>query len=165
LVRSERFEEFYERVYPRVSAALMLAWSNQELAADATDEAFVRAYAAWDRVGRMASPDGWVFRVALNIAKKQARRDSTRLQAERRAAALAATGDRLGAGIELAELLAVLPPRQRIAVILRHVADLREQDIAEAMGVRRGTVASLLTTAHRRLRQLPQTRTDTAGTL
>ena len=55
MVRSERFEEFYERVYPRVSAALMLAWSNQELAADATDEAFVRAYAAWDRVGRMAS--------------------------------------------------------------------------------------------------------------
>ena len=141
MVRSERFEEFYERVYPRVSAALVLAWSNRELAADATDEAFVRAYAAWDRVSRMASPDGWVFRVALNLAKKQAKRDSTRLQAERRAAALASTGDRMGAGIDLAELLAVLPPRQRIAVILRHVADLREQEIAEAMRPTRSQAA------------------------
>jgi RNA polymerase sigma factor (sigma-70 family) len=153
----EGFDEFYGRVYPRVSAALVLSWSDPDLAADATDEAFVRAFASWERVSRMRSPAGWVFKVALNVARRQARRNQRRRQAEERAAAVPHVPDMPpGAVTELKELLAVLPPRQRVAVILRHVGDLREADIAQAMGIRRGTVASLLTAAHRRLRNRDQ---------
>jgi RNA polymerase sigma factor (sigma-70 family) len=165
----ERFDQFYQRVYPRVSAALVVGWSDRDLAADAADEAFVRAYASWDRVSRMSSPDGWVFKVALNLARRQWRRDRRRRQAERNSVTLTTSpapprgyDGGPGSRVELAERVKDLPERQRMAVILRHVADLREDDIAEAMGIRRGTVASLLTTAHRSLRRAEQACAETS---
>jgi DNA-directed RNA polymerase specialized sigma24 family protein len=53
--------------------------------------------------------------------------------------------------IELWEVVRALPDRQRTAIVLRYVADLSEADIAIAMKVRRGTVASTLTQARARL--------------
>jgi RNA polymerase sigma-70 factor, ECF subfamily len=147
----DSFDAFYASTHPRISASLALAWSDRDLAVEATDEAFVRAYAAWDRVGQMASPDGWVFRVALNAGRRQARRDRSRRDAERRATSRDEVVT-MSSRFDFADQIAVLPPRQRLAIILRYVADLAEEDIARAMGVRRGTVASLLTQAHRRLR-------------
>jgi RNA polymerase sigma-70 factor (ECF subfamily) len=47
-----------------------------------------------------------------------------------------------------------LPDRQRLAVVLRYIADLTEADIALVMGVTRGTVASSLATARARLNGL-----------
>ncbi len=55
------------------------------------------------------------------------------------------------------ELVRDLPERQRQAVVLRYLADLDERDIAEAMGVTRGTVSSTLFDARRRLAQLLET--------
>lgn len=45
------------------------------------------------------------------------------------------------------ELVAALPERQRIAVVLRYVGDLDEREISDAMGVTRGTVSSTLSAA------------------
>ncbi|MHB1928122.1 MAG: sigma factor-like helix-turn-helix DNA-binding protein [Acidimicrobiales bacterium] len=53
--------------------------------------------------------------------------------------------------IELWELVASLAARQRQAVVLRYVADLDEETMAEVMRVSRSTVSSSLTTARRRL--------------
>lgn len=50
------------------------------------------------------------------------------------------------------QLLATLPPRQREAVVLRHLADLRLADIARAQGVTTGTVKASLHAAYRHLR-------------
>ena len=47
--------------------------------------------------------------------------------------------------------LAALPERARTAMALRYVADLPEADVARLMGVTRGTVASTLSAARRRL--------------
>jgi DNA-directed RNA polymerase specialized sigma24 family protein len=52
---------------------------------------------------------------------------------------------------EVWDLVRALPERQRIAVVLRYVADLTEPDIAIAMGIARGTVASTLAAARARL--------------
>ncbi len=52
---------------------------------------------------------------------------------------------------EVWEAVRALPVRQRTAVVLRYVADLPEAAIAEAMGVRRGTVASNLADGRRSL--------------
>jgi DNA-directed RNA polymerase specialized sigma24 family protein len=49
-----------------------------------------------------------------------------------------------------------LPRRQRQAIVLRYVGDLAEHDIATVMGVHRGTVASTLAKAHRRLASLTE---------
>lgn len=51
----------------------------------------------------------------------------------------------------MADVLAALPYRQRAAVVLRYYEDRPEADIAELLGVRPGTVKSLL---HRGLAHL-----------
>ena len=55
---------------------------------------------------------------------------------------------------EVWELVRALPERQRVAVVLRYVADLTEPDIAIAMGIARGTVASTLAAARERLAEI-----------
>jgi DNA-directed RNA polymerase specialized sigma24 family protein len=45
-------------------------------------------------------------------------------------------------------LVADLAPRQRTAVLLRHVGQFTEQEIAVVMGIARGTVSSTLRVAY-----------------
>ena len=54
---------------------------------------------------------------------------------------------------ELGDALAALPAKRRAAVVLRYYAGLSEREIAEVLGVRPGTVKSML---HRALAQLRQ---------
>ena len=42
---------------------------DRDVAADAADEAMVRAYERWDRVSRMSSPSSWATQVALNVVR------------------------------------------------------------------------------------------------
>ncbi len=52
--------------------------------------------------------------------------------------------------------MASLPPRQRLAMALRYVHDLKEADVAAALGCRSGTAAALLSRARETLRRDPQ---------
>lgn len=52
---------------------------------------------------------------------------------------------------QLWRAVARLAPRARTAVALRYVADLPEAEIAEIMGVARGTVAATLSSARKQL--------------
>ena len=52
---------------------------------------------------------------------------------------------------EIWELVATLPQRQRQVVVLRHVGNLKELEIAEALDISRSTVSTTLRDAHGRL--------------
>lgn len=54
----------------------------------------------------------------------------------------------------LVQALAELPPRQRAAVVLRHVEDLAEREVATIMGCSVGTVKSQTHAGLARLRTL-----------
>jgi len=144
------FEGWYRREHPRLIGSLAALSGRDDLAAEAADEAFARALARWPRVSKMASPGGWTYRVALNELRRRMRRSSTERQAL----------DRLDAPVDVEDrpidddvwrAVRALPDRQRTAIVLRYVADLPEVDIAEAMHVSRGTVASNLSDARRSL--------------
>ncbi len=146
------FADWYAAERPRVLAALTALSGRSDAAAEATDEAFARAYARWDRVARMDAPGGWTYRVALNVLRKTMRRSAR--GGELHAAAVGGNGvvaSAEPADDELWLLVRALPPRQRTAIVLRYVADQSEVAIAAAMGVRRSTVASTLTQARARL--------------
>jgi RNA polymerase sigma-70 factor (ECF subfamily) len=132
---------------------IAVAFEGGDLAQEVTAEAFARAWADWDRVSAMTSPGGWVYRVAVNLMQSRLRR----AQLERRLARRAptpATSPPPGLPDEaLWGAVRALAPRARIAIALRYVADLPEADVAIAMGVSRGTVASTLSTARHRLAQ------------
>lgn len=143
------FEEWYLRTHPRLVTSLVVFAGDVDVGRDAADETAVRALERWSRVGAMESPDGWAFRTGYNIVKRRARR----VQLERRLLRrIAPTPPVDGPTGELWAVVAGLPPRQRTAVVLRHVAQLTEPEIAEVMRVSRGTVSSTLRAAHRNLR-------------
>jgi RNA polymerase sigma factor (sigma-70 family) len=144
----EGFEAFYRAHHGRLVASLLLTTGDADVSRDAVDEAFTRALARWDHVGAMASPTGWTYRVALNVARRHFRRR----QLEDRLLARRRQETELPPGVDHArELVAGLPPRQRTAVVLRYVADLTEPEIAKAMGIRRSTVSATLAAARARL--------------
>jgi RNA polymerase sigma-70 factor (ECF subfamily) len=140
------FEAWYLREHPKVVAALTWVSGDPHLAAEATDEAFARAYADWRKVGQMASPGGWVYRVALNVVRRRMRRAALERRTLEPPADVAEVVDR-----EIWAVVQQLPERQRVAVVLRYLLDLPEQEVATAMGISRGTVASALSSARRRL--------------
>ncbi len=140
------FSAWYESEHPRVLGVLCALSGELDVAREATDEAFVRAFARWGRVRKMESPGGWTYRVALNELRRSLRRRGRERSVSSDAPRLVPVTD-----ADLWDLVRRLPERQRLAVVLRYVADLPEQTIADVMGITRSTVASTLTQARDRL--------------
>lgn len=142
------FDGWYAEQRPRVYVAMLALSGNADLAADVTDEAFTRAVSHWKRVATMESPGAWTHHVALNVLRRRLRR---RAMEARLLPRLVERGREPMPSGELWDLVRLLPERQRTAVVMRYVADLTEPDIAIAMGIARGTVASTLAAARDRL--------------
>lgn len=140
------FSTWYESEHPKVLGVLCALSGELDVAREATDEAFVRAYARWSRVRRMASPGGWTYRVALNELRRALRK-----RARERSVVATGASSVPATDPELWDLVRRLPQRQRTAIVLRYVADLPEQAIADVMGITRSTAASTLTQARDRL--------------
>jgi DNA-directed RNA polymerase specialized sigma24 family protein len=150
------FETWYEKEHPRLVATLILVLGDVDLARESVDEACARVLARWPRVARMDSPGGYAYRVALNDARRRARRAGLEARLLARHPVESVVPPPADGAWDLVRNLA---PRQRTAVVLRYVADLTEADIARAMGVSRGTVSSTLIDARRRIaRQLESDR-------
>jgi RNA polymerase sigma-70 factor, ECF subfamily len=150
------FETWYSEAHPRLVGAMCWITGDVELARDAVDEACVRALSHWKRVRQMESPRGWTYQVALNVWRRTQRRSVLERKLLRRALPV----DHVVAGPagEAWELVRELSRRERTAVALRHVGDLTEAQIGEAMGIRRSTVSVLLSRAYAKLE--PRLRDD-----
>jgi RNA polymerase sigma factor (sigma-70 family) len=144
----ESFATWYKNEYPALVRLLTLVIGDAEEAIEATSEAFAIALRRWDHVSQMASPTGWAYTVALNIARTSFRRLRIEsLMWLRRSAPPPVHSDDL----EVWDAVQRLPLRQRTAVALHYLSDLPQRDVAAAMGVTEGTVAATLHEARRRL--------------
>ena len=146
-----------ERVYRgrygsflRVAVAIV---HNEPLAEEAVHDAFVRALRHRRDFGGRGSLEAWLWRIVVNEAR---RRRAAALKSEPPLAAahdpVRATNGRRDGGV-VAALVAALPERQRLALFLRYYADLDYESIADALGVKPGTVAATLHAAHAALRR------------
>ena len=142
------FEGWYRGAYPRLFTAMVGVCGDRDVAAEVADEAFLRAWSRWERVCAMDAPEGWTYRVALNLLRTQLRR---RRVERRLLPRMLRRADVDAPGGEVWELVRMLPPRQRVAIVLRYVGDLDEQHIVQAMSITRGTVASTLAAARQTL--------------
>ena len=145
------FETWYLGNHARLVASLLLITGDLDITRDAVDEACTRAFARWERVQRLDSPGGWAFRVALNTVRRRQRRAAMERRLLARRPPVAELPEPAG---EVWELVRGLPLRQRTAVVLRYVADLTQTQIADAMGITRSTVSSLLADAHANITKL-----------
>lgn len=135
---------FCRRVQPRLIGLLSLYCGDREVAEEMTQETLARVWADRRKVSRMANPDGWAYKSALNLARSHFRRRA----AERRARQRLSPGrPRLPAdeadAMDVRRAVAGLPHRQRAAVVLRYYADLPVSEAAQLMGCAEGTVRAL----------------------
>ncbi len=147
------FEDFYREHRVRLVRALLLLTGQPAEAEDLAQEALSRVYERWDRVSAMDSPEGYLYRTALNLNRKRVRRLAVRA---RRAIALRASERDDPASIEdrLAVLAAVatLPRGQREALVLVEWLGLETKEAAEVLGIQAVSVRSRLMDARRNLR-------------
>jgi DNA-directed RNA polymerase specialized sigma24 family protein len=147
------FAEWYAASYARVQRAVTMAVGDAGVGEEATAEAYARALMHWRTVQHAHRPEAWVYRTALNYVRSRLRR----AQLERRWLARQKMGSHPPPPeppTALWAAVAQLAPRARTAVALRYIADLSEAEVAEAMGISRGTVAATLSKARTRLGEL-----------
>lgn len=140
-------EDLYRRQYRRFLRVAVAVVGSQDAAADAVQEAFARALRERHTLRSDDALAAWVWRMVMNAAIDQQRRTKREVSAD--APETAAEPDELA---DLRHAVAALPDRQRHTLFLRHYADLSYEEIAEVLGVARGTVAAALHAAHETLR-------------
>jgi RNA polymerase sigma factor (sigma-70 family) len=143
------FEELCELSYGKVANAAYLILGDRQEALDVAQETFSRALEHWAEVGSMQNPQGWLYRVAVNLSLS-IRRRAVRWARERMV-------DRGMADPEpkdpaLARALSRLTPAQRTVVVLRFYSDLSVADTALVLAKRPGTIRALTAQAITRLR-------------
>jgi len=159
-------EMLFRTHYARLVRALTLVSGSRELAADAVQEAFVKAHLHWWRIKRYDDPVAWIRRVAINrlrdVHRRSAREDSAvaRLvaQADATISSIGNPGDAGAASsggfidVQMRELVAGLPRQQRLAVTLFYVEELTVAEVARAMSISLGAVKFHLHQGRERLR-------------
>jgi len=153
------FEAFFASNHESVVRALSLALADRGRAEDGAQEAFAKAYRHWRRVSMMERPVAWVYVVALNGARRELKRDLAAPSPDLSVSAPDLAGT-VTAQMSVREALAALAPRQRVAIVLRYLADLQVAEVASAMGCSVGTAKATLHTALARLRVQLEPETD-----
>jgi RNA polymerase sigma-70 factor (ECF subfamily) len=154
------FDDTFRRCFGPMVRSLAVAIGDREVAQDCVQDAFMRAFVRWRRVSRLEDPVGWIRHVAVNRTRDHFRsleRGGRALGRLRTQQPLTTEAPREPS--ELAALLAVLPPQQRIAAALFYIEDLSVAEVADAMKLSDGAVKYHLHAARASLRGALETRT------
>ncbi|HRW36140.1 MAG: sigma-70 family RNA polymerase sigma factor [Acidimicrobiales bacterium] len=147
---ADGFEPWYAEAYPRLVTALALVAGDRDEAEEAAAEAITRCLERWGTPQQPRDPSAWTYTVGLNLLRRRWRR--RRREADHLASLPPIRPVETDApALELWRAVAALPRGERTAVVLRYVGGLGEKEVAEAMDVTEGTVASSLSRARRKL--------------
>lgn len=142
------FERYRDRVF---SIALTFLKGERASAQDVTQEVFVRVFRAAGSFRQDARLSTWLYRIAVNVCMDELRRRRRLLLFGDLPPAIhpvVPAAEPAEPDVDVARAVSRLSPRLRIAVLLRYFEDLSYEEIAHALGVTSGTVASRLNRAH-----------------
>lgn len=146
------YDEHHQRLY---RIAVLLCHGRTHMAEDAVAETFIKVYQAW-AAGGIEDFSAYARRALVNHITGQGRREqvATRyLTRHSKADGIQdAAENRVVDTAQTFELLGLLPPRQRAAIVLRFYEDLPYDQIASELGVSVGTVKAQVSTGLQRLR-------------
>jgi RNA polymerase sigma-70 factor (ECF subfamily) len=131
---------------------------DAELAEEAAQEAFIRAWTNLPRYKPRSPFRNWLYRIATNVAVDALRSQKETVDvesvdvpdAESGPEALTEVRER---GERVRQAVLALPPASRAVVVLREYEDLSYKEIADTLGIPIGTVMSRLNYARSLLRQ------------
>jgi RNA polymerase sigma-70 factor (sigma-E family) len=156
------FAQFVESSTDSLLGTAFLLTRDRQAAEELVQDSLVALYPKWPQVQQADSPLAYVRRSLVNRFLSQRRRAITELPT----AQLPETAGRADfAGVladrdQLRQALIRLPDRQRAAVVLRYFHDYSDQQCAEALDCRIGTVRSLISRALAAMRGDPSWRDD-----
>lgn len=141
---AEAFAEFFARDEPRLRAALVVAY-GPERGREAAAEALAYGWQHWERVGSLANPAGYLYRVGQSKARE--RKVPTPV--------LPPTSTIDAAWVEpgLPAALEALSERERQAVVLVEGYACSYREVADLLGVSASTVQSYVERGLAKLRR------------
>ena len=148
------FEELYQAEHVRLARALYLLTGSAAEADELTQEAMVRVYERWDRVWQMDSPQGYLFRTAMNLHRSRLRRVASMARHILHATPSPDPAEVVQSRDSLDRALASLPIGQREAVVLVEWLGMDQEETAAALGIKPGSVRSRLSRAKTDLRRM-----------
>jgi RNA polymerase sigma factor (sigma-70 family) len=150
-VRDELLEEVeltYRRRYPAFLRVAVAITGDEQLGADAVQDAFVGIVRSRRGIRRRGALEAFAWRAVVNAA-----RDRRAVRIETPALHEAAEASHAEPDERVRRAVAGLPERQRLVLFLRYFADLDYEAIARVMRVRPGTVAAALNAARASVRE------------
>jgi RNA polymerase sigma-70 factor (ECF subfamily) len=151
------YDAYKDRVY---SIALYFFHGDVAAASDVTQQVFLKL------IGGMSSYRGdsafstWLYRIVVNVCVDRSRRHRAEVAVTEPAALDEVADTRMShealfarreAAQSVHDAIAALPPKLRIAILMRYVDELSYTDMAKALGCSIGTVSSRLSRGHRLL--------------
>lgn len=152
-------ERLFAAHHSEIYAYLCRMVRDNELAADLTQEAFVKAFRAYDTLEDPNRARAWLYQIAGRTALDELRRRKivrfVPWTGESRGTAASAEELVMRARLsgDLERALAKIPERQRQALLLSELNDMTGLELAEAMGVSHVAARALLTRGRESLRQ------------
>ncbi len=139
------FVTLFADEHARLFKALYFVTGNREDARELMQDAFLKLWERWDRIGQIEDPTAYLFRVALNGSRMRAR--AARRAAKRLVAADTTTDpfDEIDLREDVRRMLHRLAPRQRAALVLLDLYGYGSEEAAHIMGIRPSTVRALAT--------------------
>jgi RNA polymerase sigma factor (sigma-70 family) len=152
-------EQLYAAHHAEIFSYLRRMLRDEELAADLTQDTFIKAFRALDTLVDQSRARAWLYQIAGRTALDELRR-------RRIVRFIPWTGESRGSGAsaeeqalrgrlsaEMERALAAIPPRQRQALLLAEIHELTGLELADALGVSHVAARALLTRARESLRQ------------
>ena len=148
------YDWYKDRVY---SIALYFFHGDHTLAGDVTQEVFLKLMTNIGQFRGDAEFSTWLYRLVVNACMDTARRRSVAAVVSSQASVDAFAGpgtqeedyarEQMGESVRAA--VSALPPKFRIAVLLRYFEDLSYEQMAKTLHCSMGTVASRLSRGHK----------------
>ncbi len=154
-MRDDELERLFRLYHTPLVRYLTRRLGDRDWAEEVAQETFLRAL----RQEALTSERSWLFAVATNLVRDEARKDERRrrhlqlLAAEERDRVVEPEGDALERAQERAmarKAVDALAERDRLALLMR-VEGLDYNEIAEALGLSVGSIGTTLARARRRL--------------
>ena len=152
-------ETLFAKHHGEIYAYLMRMMRDPEVAADMTQDAFVKAYKNYASLEKPENARAWLYQIAHRVALDEIRRRKIirflPWTGESRGAAPAAEHRVMEGRFsgDMQRALARIPERQRAALLLAELHDLTGLELADALGVSHVAARALLTRARESLRQ------------
>jgi RNA polymerase sigma-70 factor (ECF subfamily) len=154
-------QAFAQMMREHEKAVFALAYGklrNVHDAEDVAQEVFVEAFRNAHKMQNPEKVSAWLFRTTVYRCKDHFRKTSRRRRRERIYTSTAKSSDEMKFEEEtqdiLLKVIATLPEKYRIMVMLRHFARLSYAEISKATGLSNTTIDTRLRTAKKKLKKM-----------